>query len=89
MSDTTALSVVFTRPFTLPGMDGVHPPGRFDVVVEREPLDVPFPAFRLTTTIMLSAGNAIEAWPVLQADLDAALLADNRAQAAGAEREGP
>ena len=76
MSDTTSSNVVFTRPFSLPGMDALHAPGTFDVVVEREPLDVPWPAFRLTTTIMLSAGNAIEAWTVLQADLDAALLAD-------------
>jgi len=76
MRDTTSSSVVFTRPFSLPGMDGLHAPGTFDVVVEREALDVPWPAFRLTTTIMLSAGNAIEAWTVLQADLDAALLAD-------------
>jgi hypothetical protein len=78
MSDVTSTPVVFTRPFILPGMDRLHSPGTFDVVVEREPLDVPFPAFRLTTRIMLSAGNAIEAWPVLQADLDAALAADRR-----------
>ncbi len=76
MSDATSSHVVFTRPFSLPGMDGVHAPGTFDVVVEREPLDVPWPAFRLTTRIMLSAGTAIEAWTVSQADLDAALLAD-------------
>ncbi len=76
MSDTTSSNVVFTRSFSLPGMDALHAPGTCDVGVEREPLDVPWPAFRLTTTITLSAGNAIEAWTVLQADLDAALLAD-------------
>lgn len=81
MSDTTSSHVVFTRPFILPGMDVLHAPGTFDVVVEREPLDVPFPAFRLTTTILLSAGGTVEAWTVLQADLDAALAADREPQA--------
>ncbi len=76
MNDSLSRRVVFTRPFILPGMDRPHAPGTFDVVVEREALDVPFPAFRLTTTILLSAGNAVEAWPVLQADLAAALAVD-------------
>lgn len=80
MSETTTTQVVFAHPFSLPGMDGPHPPGTFDLLVEREPLDLPFPAFRLSVTIMLSAGTAIEAWAVARADLDAALAAD-RAQA--------
>ena len=71
--------VVFVRPFRLPGMDQDHAAGTFRVTVERSELDVPWPAYRSSLTILLPAGNAVESWPITQADLDAALLRDKAA----------
>jgi hypothetical protein len=68
--------VTFYRPFRLPSMDQIHGPGTFDVVVEQETLDLVWTAYRLSTTILLPRGGAIEAWPVSEAELSAALAAD-------------
>ncbi len=68
--------VTFAHPFRLPGMDADHVAGTFTVNVEEEQLDVVWDARRTTTTILLPAGAAIEAWPVSADDLNAALKAD-------------
>ena len=76
MSGTQDETVTFTRPFRLPGMEEDHAPGTFRVTVERTEFDVPWPAYRSATTILLPAGNAIESWAVGRSDLDALLIAD-------------
>lgn len=76
MTSTSEL-VTFHHPFLLPGLDQPHPAGAFTVVTDREALDVSFPAFRVTTTIMLSDGRGtIEALQVAKATLDEALARD-------------
>lgn len=77
MSGPAASTVTFSRPFVLPGMDKPHQAGTFDVLTERHELDVWWPAYRLTMTIMLPYGATMEAWPVTRADLDGALAADS------------
>jgi len=73
---STSHTVTFSHPFVLTGMDGPHGPGSFEVVVDRQTLDVSFDAFRITTTIMLSSGGRIQAWPVDAGELESALAAD-------------
>lgn len=72
--------VTFTRPFRLPDMDRPHPAGTFDLVIEREALDLSWPAYRLGITIMLTGNGTTEAWRVSRDDLDAALAADRAEQ---------
>jgi hypothetical protein len=79
MTDTRADRIVFTHPFRLPGVEGLHAPGTYDIVVERDALDVSWGAYRLTTRIFFRSGNLVEAWTVMAADLDAALAADRPA----------
>ncbi len=83
MSDngTSTERVTFRHPFLLPGLDRPHRPGSFDVLVEREALDVSWPAYRLTLTIMLTNDDGSrEAIEVTRDDLDAALLRDAEGQ---------
>jgi hypothetical protein len=68
--------VTFRHYFTIPGLDGSHGPGTYEVHTEREALDVSWPAYRLTTTILLTGGGRIEAIAVKRGDLDAALQRD-------------
>jgi hypothetical protein len=72
--------ITFRHPFTLPGLDGPHRPGTFDLVTEREALDVSWPAYRLTLTLLLTEAGAIEAVPVSRGELDAALRRDSEQQ---------
>jgi hypothetical protein len=73
--------VTFSHAFLLPGLDRPHRPGSFDVVVEREALDVSWPAYRLTLTIMLTNDDGSrEAIDVTRDDLNAALLRDSEGQ---------
>jgi hypothetical protein len=81
MSGPVASTVTFSRPFLLPGMDKPHAAGTFDVLTEQHELDVWWPAYKLTMTIMLPYGAAMEAWPVNRADLDGALAADRMSAA--------
>ena len=82
MSVAAASTVAFSHPFRLPGMDRPQAAGTFDVLAEKHELDVWWPAYRTTMTIMLPQGAAMEAWPVSRADLDAALAADAAAEPA-------
>ncbi|MBN9364897.1 MULTISPECIES: hypothetical protein [unclassified Devosia] len=72
--------ITFRHPFMLPGLDRPHPPGTFDLVTEREALDVSWPAFRLSMTILLTEAGAVEAVPVTRSELDAALRRDGEPQ---------
>jgi len=76
MNEPVVSTVTFLHSFCLPGMETPHEAGTFEVVGEREELDVWWPAYRVTMTIKLPVGAAIEAYPVTRADLDAALSAD-------------
>lgn len=76
MADTT--TVTFDHPFTLPGMEHVHPAGTFEMKQERETLDVVWPAYRVTTTLLLPTTGGYEAWPISASDLDR-LLANDKA----------
>lgn len=72
--------VTFRHPFILPGLDDPHPPGTFDVATEREALDVTWPAYRVTVTILLTDGGRVEAIGVTRNELDAALRRDGEQQ---------
>jgi hypothetical protein len=69
-------SVTFARAFQLPGMDGPHAPGTFELRTTRHDLDVVWSAYRTTTRIILPNGSAIEALEVTTTDLEAALAID-------------
>ena len=69
--------ITFRHPFMLPGLERPHPPGTFDLITDREALDVSWPAFRLTLTLMLPERGGVEAVPVTRDALDAALKRDS------------
>ena len=71
-------TVTFNHPFTLPGMDHSHAAGTFELREESEALDVPWPAYHVTTTLMLPTSGGVEAWPITGADLEQLLAADAR-----------
>jgi hypothetical protein len=74
---TSISSVTFTRPFLLPGFDGPHAPGSFEVRTDEERLDTTVEAWlRVGTSILIVDGGFTQAWPVTPRDLDAALKAD-------------
>lgn len=68
--------VTFRHPFMLEGLDTPHKAGTFEVRTDRERLDVSWPAYRLTTTILLTGGGRMEALEVKREELDAALERD-------------
>ena len=75
---TTTLTVVFTRPFHLPGFEHSHLPGAFEVKTDEEPLDTFSEGWRrVATTIRLVDKGNVQVWPVEPADLDKALAADS------------
>ena len=75
-ADSMIEQVTFRRPFTLPGLDGPHAPGTFDVQIRRELLDVSWTAYLLTRTIMLTRQGVVEALEVRTEDLLEALRLD-------------
>lgn len=72
--------ITFRHPFLLPGLERPHAPGTFDLITEREALDVSWPAFRLSMTLMLTEAGGVEAVPVTRDELDAALRRDSEQQ---------
>ena len=76
MSELAADKVTFSRPFRLPGMDTPHAPGTFALAIDRRELDVWWPAYRVTMTLMLPAGASLEAWSLTPTELETALAAD-------------
>jgi hypothetical protein len=75
---TTRHSVTFAQPFRLDGIDGVHPPGTYDVDVDEASIDdVNFLAYRrVATFVHLRRDGATQVHRVDPADLDASLLRD-------------
>jgi hypothetical protein len=79
---TTFTTVKFVRPFKLAGVDGVHPPGTYEVETEEELLqNLSLPAFRrIETRIQLPYRimgiEAVQTVTVDPKDLDAALARD-------------
>jgi hypothetical protein len=46
-------TVTFARPFSLRGVDGVHPPGAYTVETDEELIDgLSFPAYRRVATVI-------------------------------------
>src|SRR6478735_4303738 len=80
MERTTYQSVTFFRPFRLAGVEGVQPPGSFDVETVEQRLDkLSFSAFlRISTTITLvnSWNGARQVHAIDPDDLASALKLD-------------
>ena len=74
-------TVTFDHPFTLPGMDHPHPAGTFIVNEDRETLDVPWSAYRVTLTITLPTAGGHESWPISTGDLELLVANDKSGQA--------
>jgi hypothetical protein len=66
-------------------MEKPHAPGSCEVQTEDEPIDVSWEAYHRRMTIMLTSGGMTEAWPITEADLEAALAAEQ--QAMGTEEQ--
>ena len=69
-------TVTFRRPFMLPGLDKPHRPGTFVVRETRDRLDVSWPAYSITLSLMLVDGAFTEVLDVSRRDLDEALALD-------------
>lgn len=76
---STSRMVTFRLPFTLPGMVEAHAPGRFEVLVDEEQLDVMWDSRRSSTRIMLVYPGRVEAFPVSASDLEQAIALDRSA----------
>jgi hypothetical protein len=76
IQSTVSSWVTFISTFELPGMDGPHAPGTFEVRETREALNVMWAASHITKRIMLRGHGIVEALEVSSADLDAALERD-------------
>jgi hypothetical protein len=61
---TSTSSVIFARPFSLRGIDGVQPPGTYTVETDEELIEgLSFPAWRrIATRIFLPPSSAGAAW---------------------------
>jgi len=81
---TIETTVTFRHPFTLTPLDGPQPAGTYTLeTTEEEILDVSFPAFRRTATLlrlpaMMRPGGSSQVIPVDPAELTGALAADRR-----------
>jgi len=80
----TSQTVEFKHPFKLPGMDELHAPGSFELVVEQEQLDVMWDARRITMTLLLTSRGRVESWPLTETELQD-LLAKDAALASAAD----
>jgi hypothetical protein len=71
-------TVVFQRPFVLPGLEGLQPAGSYVVETEEELLDMAsFVAWkRVATAIKLISAGSIEYWPIDPGKLNEALQRD-------------
>ncbi len=78
---TTRKTVTFTRPFALEGFPAPLPAGAYVVDTDEEELDsVRAQGWRrVSTTMRVRAGGAVEVWPVDPQDLDEALIRDGAA----------
>ena len=78
----TTTTVIFARPFCLAGIDGLHPPGRYDVETDEElPQNLSFPAYRRVETRIhlpwrIMGIDAIQTVTIDPRELDEALVRD-------------
>jgi hypothetical protein len=74
---TISSTVVFKRPFSLPGFDRPHAPGTFEVKTDEESLDASFGAWRrVATNVMLVDRGQTQAWRVEPRELADAIEKD-------------
>jgi hypothetical protein len=74
---TVSSTVVFKRPFSLPGFDRPHAPGTFQVKTDEESLDASFGAWRrVATNVILIDRGQTQSWRVEPIELAAALARD-------------
>jgi hypothetical protein len=75
---TTSKTVTFTRPFALAGFPAVLPAGAYAVDTDEEELDSVLSQGwrRVSTTMRVRVGGAIEVWPVDPQALHEALMRD-------------
>lgn len=74
---TARRTVVFTRPFRLPGWEEAQAAGSYVVLTDEEQLDARFPAFRrIATWIELRRGPELRMVKITPEDLEHALAAD-------------
>jgi hypothetical protein len=69
-------TVTFRRPFTLPGLDRPHRPGTFALRETRTRLDVSWPAYVISLSLILVDGAFTQVVDVSRSDLDVALARD-------------
>lgn len=91
---STCVTVTFRSAFRLPGYVAPFSAGTYEVLSEDERLDgLSFEAFRRVATFLRISGQdsprgRTELFPVSQADLDAAVLADQTGHSAAAAAAG-
>ncbi len=86
MTRTTSRILRFAHPFVLSGVDGVQPPGSYDVEIDEEPFSgLSFPVYRRIETRILLPWQTIgmkghQTVCIAFADLEAALARDTAAE---------
>ena len=70
-------TVTFNHSFKLPGMADLHAAGTFELKEESEALDLSWPAYHVTTTVILPTAGGYEAWPISGLDLERLLAEDH------------
>ena len=80
---TTKSRVTFNRPFSLKGVDGVQPPGSYEVETDEETIEGNERTVyrRVATILYLSAGGVTVSCAIDPDDLAAALARDAATQA--------
>lgn len=69
-------TVTFRHPFLLPGLDVPHPPGTFMLRQTRTALDVSWPAFVISLSLILVDGGITRALDISRQELEDALVLD-------------
>lgn len=54
-------------------MAQAHPPGVFELQIDKEPIDVTWEAYHTTMTLLLSSNGRTEAWPVSREEFEKTL----------------
>ena len=70
------LVVTFNHAFKLNEMTESFPPGTYEILTEKVPLDVSWEAYRTSMTILLRDGGVVSALPVTTDELSEALSRD-------------
>lgn len=74
---STTTTVTFAHSFTIDGLDGVWPPGAYQVVTDEAQLDTSFPVYlRTATSLILKSGGMTQSWAIAPNALAALLDKD-------------